>query len=178
MTKKIFVLIIAILLIFATSSVFAANEIKDSMDKTGSTVKNIVDGTGNVLRDTGAAISNGARNLGDDVANGAKNMGEAIGNGARDVGETINNGARDAGSAVRNGASQITGDFTRNDNRSNDNGGSYTVARTSTEGGTIMGMSANTWTWFILAITALAIIALVWYYAMENKNAYGKHHND
>ena len=167
MTKKIFVLIIAILLIFATSSVFAANEIKDSMDKTGSTVKNIVDGTGNVLRDTGAAISNGA-----------KNMGEAIGNGARDVGETINNGARDAGSAVRNGASQITGDFTRNDNRSNNNGGSYTVARTSTEGGTIMGMSANTWTWFILAITALAIIALVWYYAMENKNAYGKHHND
>ena len=166
MTKKIFALIIAIILILATSCVFATNEIKDSMDKTGSTVKNIVDGTENVLRDTGAAISNGAKNLGDDVANGAKNMGEAI-----------NNGARDAGTAVRNSASQVTGDLTRNDNRSN-NEGSYTVARTSTDGGTIMGMSANTWTWFILAITALAIIALVWYYAMENKNAYGKHHND
>ncbi len=177
MTKKIFALIIAMILILATSCVFATNEIKDSMDKTGSTVKNIVDGTGNVLRDTGATISNGAKNLGDDVANGARNMGEAINNGARDVGETINNGARDAGTAVRNSASQVTGDLTRNDNRSN-NGGSYTVARTSTDGGTIMGMSANTWTWFILAITALAIIALVWYYAMENKNAYGKHHND
>ncbi len=174
MTKKIFALIIVMILILATSSVFATNEIKDSMDKTGSTVRNIVDGTGNVLRDTGAAITDGAKNLGEDVENGARNMGEAISNGARDIGNTINNGARDAGAAVSNGASRVTTDLTRSDNMNS----GYTATRTSTESGTIMGMSANTWTWFILAITALAIIALVWYYAMENKNAYGKHHND
>ena len=67
--------------------------------------------------------------------------------------------------------------FTRNDNRSNNNGGSYTVARTSTEGGTIMGMSANTWTWFILAIVAIAIVGLVWYYAMQNSNEYNDNDN-
>lgn len=170
MTKKIFAIIIAILLIFATSSVFATN----TMDKAGSMVKNVVDGTGNVLRDTGAAITDGAKNLGEDIGNGAKNMGETINNGARNVGEAINNGARDAGAALSNGASRVTTDLTRNDNRD----GGYTATRTSTESGTIMGMSANTWTWFILAITALAIIALVWYYAMENKNEYGKHHNN
>lgn len=94
------------------------------------------------------------------VVNGAgtilKDAGEGIKDGARNVGETVNNGARD---------------MTRTDN--NDG---YTAARTSNNG-TIMGMSGTTWTWLVLGIAALAIVALVWYYAMQNKNEYN-HHND
>ena len=33
-----------------------------------------------------------------------------------------------------------------------------------------MGMSSNTWSWLILGIAAIAIIALVWYYSMQLNN--------
>ena len=95
------------------------------------------------------------------VVNGAgtvlKDAGEGIKDGARNVGEAVNNGARD---------------MTRTDN--NDG---YTARRTN-DSATIMGMSGTAWTWLVLAIAALAIVGLVWYYAMQNKNEYNNHHND
>lgn len=153
MTKKIFAFIIGLVFIFATSSVFATNELKDSMDKTGSSISNIVNGAGSVIKDAGTAVKEGAQ----------------------DIGNTVSNGVKDAGSALMNGAEKLTSDVTRTDTRSSANNG-YTTTRTSTDA-KIMGMSANTWTWFILAIAALAIVALVWYYAMQNQTEYN-HHND
>jgi sensor c-di-GMP phosphodiesterase-like protein len=134
MTKKIISFLIAIFIIFATSSVFAANEIKDTMEKAGNGVQNVVDGAGNIINDAGTAI---------------------------------NNGAKSVGNAVSNGTNMLATDMTRADNTNSN----YSATRTSTDS-TIMGMSANMWTWFVLAILALAIIALVWYYAMQNNNTY------
>ena len=150
MTKKIFTFILALSLIFITSSVFAANEIKDSMNKAGSSMQNVVNGAGNVMRDAGATITNGVRNV---------------------------------GNAISNGVDNLSSDMTRTDNI--DNNGGYDATRTTTtrtlttnnDNATIMGMSANTWTWFILAITALAIIGVVWYYAMQHKTEYNNHNN-
>lgn len=143
MTKKIFAFIIACALIATTSFVFAANEIKDSMDKAGSTVQNVVNGAGEVVRDGAEAVKDGTKDAGD-----------AIGNAAGTVGSDINRGM-----------DQVTG---------NDNNG-YNAQRTSADEATILGMNANTWTWFVLAIAALAIVALVWYYAMQNKTEYNNH---
>ena len=42
----------------------------------------------------------------------------------------------------------------------------YSARRTSTEN-TVMGMSSNAWTWIILGVAAIAIIAVVWYYSMQ-----------
>jgi hypothetical protein len=134
MTKKVFAFLIAIFIIFATSSVFAANEIKDSMDKAGSSVQNVVDGAGNIIKDAGTTITDGAKNV---------------------------------GNAVSNGTNKLTTDMTRTDTTNTN----YSATRTSADS-SFMGMSANTWTWFILAIAALAIIALVWYYAMQNNTEY------
>lgn len=134
MTKRIFAFFVAIAMILFTSSVFATNEIKQSMDKAGSSVKNVVNGAETVVKDGANAVGTGAKDLGNTFANGAARV-------------TSNDG--------------------------------YSTARTqattrsmTTNNGTILGMSANTWTWFILAIAALAIVGLVWYYAMQNKSEY------
>lgn len=138
MTKKIFAFLLGIAMIFITSSVFATNEIKSSMDKAGSSIQNAVNGAGNVVKEGASAVGNGVKDLGNTLQNGV----------TRTEGET--------GTDTNNG---------------------YTATRTATTDGTILGMSANTWTWFVLAIAALAIIGLVWYYAMQNKTEYD-HHND
>lgn len=150
MTKKIFAVIFAFVLIILTSTVFAAGELQDSMNKAGANVKNAVEGTENVLKDGAAAVGNGTKDLGNTIQNGAT----AVGNGAKNVGTTM-----------QNGVSSVT--------RNKDENTGYTAMRTAT-GGTFMGMNGTTWTWFILAIAALAIIGLVWYYAMQNNNDYNK----
>ena len=55
--------------------------------------------------------------------------------------------------------------------------GRYNTSRTSTEG-TLMGMSSNGWTWLILGIAAIAIIAVVWYYSMQFTNKNNNNDND
>lgn len=150
MTKKVFAIIIAIVLMLCVSNVFAANnELGDSMNKAGNTVKNVVGGAENVVEDAAGAIGTGV-----------KNTANAVGTGVKDLGNTFSTGAARV---------------TNNNHRNNSN---YTTTRTATTGNqaTFLGMSANTWTWFVLAIVTLAIVGLVWYYAMQNKNEYSDNH--
>ena len=53
----------------------------------------------------------------------------------------------------------------------------YTANRTATTGtanagntGNFLGMSSTMWTWLILAVAVIAIIALVWYYSNQLNN--------
>ena len=48
---------------------------------------------------------------------------------------------------------------------------SYTATRTNTEGSTLMGMNATMWTWLIIGIATIAIVALVWYYSMQMRSS-------
>ena len=152
MTKKIFALFLAIVFALFTTSVFAANnEIGDSLNKAGNSVRNVIDGAGTVIKDG----VNG-------ITNGVQNAGNAVSNGSHTVGNTISN--------------------TNTQNTNTDNDG-YNATRTieprtttARTNNTFLGMSGTTWTWFILAIAALAIIGLVWYYAMQNKNEYNDNH--
>ena len=57
-------------------------------------------------------------------------------------------------------------------NRNDTQSTNYTANRTATTGtatnaGTFLGMSSTMWTWLILAIAIVAIIALVWYYSNQ-----------
>lgn len=147
MTKKIFAFVIALLLVLCTSYVFAANnEISDSMNKTGNTVQSAAEGVRNVVGN---------------VENGIENGAARIGNGVQDLGNTF-----------ADGAARVTNDGTTLDRNNDDQ---YTAVRTAS-GGSFMGMNGTTWTWFILAIAALVIVGLVWYYAMQN-NEYKTHNN-
>ena len=57
-------------------------------------------------------------------------------------------------------------------NSNNTQSTNYTANKTATTGtatnaGTFLGMSSTMWTWLILAIAIVAIIALVWYYSNQ-----------
>ncbi len=154
MTKKIFALIIAIVFALFTTSVFASNtDVGESLNKAGSSIRNVVNGAETVIEDGAKDLVDGAKDMGNNMENADDNRANEQDNmnPADTMAGTIDNG--------------------------NNNGG-YTATRTSstTNGNTFLGMSANTWTWFVLAIAALAIIALVWYYAMQNKSDYEDNH--
>ena len=98
------------------------------------------------------------------------------------VENTVENAALD----ISNTSKDVTGDTENKMSKSKDkmNNGifssagatnNYSARRTSTEN-TVMGMSSNAWTWIILGVAAIAIIAVVWYYSMQFTN--NNHHND
>ncbi len=79
---------------------------------------------------------------------------------------TIENGARD----ISNTAKDMTNTNSGN-NAGSENTNSYTATRTSSEGtSTFLGMGPTAWTWLIIGIAAIAIVALVWYYGTQINN--------
>ena len=100
---------------------------------------------GNTLKDAAEGTRNVVGNMENGIENGAKNVKNAV------TGATGNmeNAAQGATNGVMN-----TMD------------GNYTAERTAGSV-TVWGMSANTWTWLILAIVGIAIIGLVWYYGAQ-----------
>lgn len=115
------------------------------------------------MNKAGGNVKNAVEGAGNVIKDGAS----AVGTGVKDLGESARNGINN----VEHGASDVMGRMTT----TNNNNG-YTATRTATNG-TFMGMSGSTWTWFILAIAALGIIGIVWYYAMQNSKEYHEHHN-
>ena len=95
------------------------------------------------------------------------------------LGEEITDSLNKAGNSVRNVADDAMNmgtDNTRNNNngtaRNYDNGNGYNAVRTSVDdmatGAT--NMSTTTWIWIILAVAAIIIVAMVWYYAVQDNN--------
>ena len=118
-----------------------------------------------------------ANNLTNDVKNTAGNVGNALANRSNDAKgaikkaeDTVENGAKDVKTAISNTAETVTngtestvadtsGTLTNND--------TYTATRTSATNSGFLGMSSTSWTWLILAIVGIAIVALVWYYGAQ-----------
>lgn len=147
MLKKVLSLLTVATLVFFTSSVFAAN---------------------NEVQDSMTSAGNTVRNVVGGAENVVENAAGAIGTGVRDIGNAVSNGVER---------------MTNNDGNNNDRVG-YDATRTGTtrttdgaNNGTFLGMNSNTWTWFVLAIAAIAIVGLVWYYAMQNKNEYNNNNH-
>ena len=151
MKKKLF--ITAILLAIFTFAFLPNAFANTGMDNAVNGIRNFVGGTENVMEDAGKG-----------VVNGVKDGVNAVGNGARDVANGIDNGMN-------------------RDNRANDmtpNNGGYTATRTSTDTGAtgLFGnVSNDIWTWMVLAIVGIVIVALVMYYAKQN-NITTYHHDD
>ena len=110
-------------------------------DDMGNNIKNTVNGATNTVVD-------GTQNLAEDVRTG-------IGNAEN----TIENGARNIGNAVMDGANDV---MNMGDN-------DYTATRTATEDVSIIdNTAATTWTWIAVAIAAIVIVSLVWYYSAQH----------
>lgn len=150
MKKKIYISILTIIAVIfiSFSYTFAANDMS-AVDG----IRNVVGGAENVVEDAGKGIVNGVRNI---TSNGENAM---------------DNVTRDAGNTMQNVGNGIAGALTTDNN-------GYDATRTTTRTavdaseGTFFGMNSTVWTWLIMAIVGIAIVALVWMYAKQNNNSY------
>ena len=116
------------------------------------------------------AVVDGIRN----VVGGAENVMENAGNG-------IVSGVRNVTSAGQNTMENATGDMgNRTMGGMTTDNNDYTATRTTTRAATttnatFLGMSSTMWTWLIMGIVGVAIIALVWMYAKQNENSYNEY---
>ena len=106
---------------------------------------------GSMLQDA----ANGVR----DAVGGAEN---AIEDGAKDIANTTKGVTGSAENAMEN---KDNSGMTQNNNRTNNS--NYIATRTATTNQTFMGMSSTAWTWLIIGIAGIAIVALVWYYGSQ-----------
>ena len=119
--------------------------------------KNMDNAVNNVRNFVGGA-ENVVKDAGKDVANGIKSGLNAIDDGAKDVGNDVKNGMNDMGRTTNN----------------------YTATRTATttDNGLLGNVSNTVWSWLIIAIVAIVIVALVLFYANQNKNTTTYHNDD
>ena len=114
-------------------------------------LQNAADGVKNVVGNAENAVEGTAR----DISNASKNATGAMENTANNIGNNMMNATNDAANDVSTGMTATT----------NNN---YTATRTATTGDTtFMGMNSTVWTWLILGVAAIAIVALVWYYSAQ-----------
>lgn len=114
----------------------------------------------------------------DGVGQGISNAGNEIQNSWDKLGNSVQN----AGNRIATGVSNMGKDETNNNNTgfmgmtddNNRDGRSYTATRTATNTPTVLGMNGTMWTWFVFAILAVVVIALVWYYGMQQKDNTGR----
>ena len=156
MNKKIFLslLVISLFIISVCSYSFAAND--NMMDNARNAVMSAGNSIGNAAVTAKNAIVNGAQ----DITNGAGTLGKD----AMNTAGTMGNDAGDISS--RTDADSATGVIGNGDD-------DYTATRTATTtDSNLLGMSTATWTWLILGIVGIIIVALVWYYGAqyEHKN--------
>ena len=114
-----------------------------------------------------------------DVKNGISNVTNTVVNGVENLGKDVRGGIGAAENGIED-ALKIDGNKTNNSNtvntatnaRSNTNNG-YTATRTATNALTNNDTS-TLWIWLVVAIAAIVIIGLVWYYGAQNNT----HHNE
>lgn len=144
MYKKIFVaLAILTIGIFSFSICFANND--HMLEDAANGVRNIVGGAENAIEDGARAIAN--------TTKGATGAAENSMDNATGMTENTNNNNN-------NNNSEMNGNDRTNSN-------TYIVTRTSATDSRFMGMNATAWTWLILGIAGIAIVALVWYYGSQ-----------
>lgn len=148
MKKKLYITILTLLAIltFSISYTFAANNIS-AVDG----IRNVVGGAENVVEDAGKGIVDGVRNV---TSAGQNTMGNAT------------SGAK---TQTQNTTNKITGTTTDGYTATRT---TTTRAATGTTDGTFLGMNSTVWTWLIMAIVGIAIVALVWIYAKQNHHSY------
>lgn len=113
------------------------------------------DGAKNAVSNVTNTVVNGANHLGSDVRNGVG----AVENGIEDALKFNNNRTTDTG---------LMGDNTRTGTTTG-----YATTRTTANGATTNNTS-TLWIWLIVAIAAIVIIGLVWYYGTQNRTHHGE----
>ena len=109
--------------------------------------------------------ADGVRNVVGDAENAVEDAARNISNASKEATNSMEQGANNVGNAIMNH------NTTNNNMRVNTTNDNYTATRTATTDNTFMGMNATAWTWLIIGIAAIAIVALVWYYSMQVRSS-------
>ena len=123
-------------------------------------------------------FANDATNMVENATNGVRNVVGGAENAIENAAGGISNTAKNVTEDMENKANSITNSMTNATNTTKDtnddvNNNGYTASRTSTNNGsaTFMGMTSTSWTWLIVGIAAIAIIALIWYFSSQTRTS-------
>ena len=160
MKKKLLIIsLISIISIMISTYVFAENNDTNTL---GEEIQDSSEKVENTIEDAGNSIKNGVENAGEAAGDMVEGAGNAAGDMMNGAGNTVN--------SMMNGVSNTTNTIVDDTTNTANNG--YNTARTTTEDTTTGFMdTANTWMWITLAIVAVAIIGLVWYYAAQTNGS-------
>ena len=106
-----------------------------------------------------------ANDMVNDAVEGARNVVGGAENAVENAAKDVTNATKNATNSVENKMENIT------NNRVTLSTSTYNATRTNAEGSTLMGMNATMWTWLIIGIATIAIVALVWYYSMQMRSS-------
>lgn len=163
MKKSIFIISFIILsLFFSYSFVFAENAgeqvvngVRQTVNGVENAAQDAANNTGNALQESG----NNMKNKAQDAGNNIKGSLENAGNNLQNAGNNMMNSVENAGNDMMNST----------DNMMNDDG--YTASRTAAETNNNQAngwMNRDMWTWIIVGIITIVIVALIWYYASRH----------
>ncbi len=112
------------------------------------------------------AIENGARDVGTEVKDSWDKMSGTVEN----AGNNIKGAMNTMGNNIK-GATESVGNTLKTTMDGNNHSNNYQATRTSSmAGNNLFRMNSTAWTWLILAVLAVAIGGLVWYYGTQNAN--------
>ena len=156
---------VAIALVFSFNICFATNTDGKGLQDAANGVRNVVGNAENTVEGAAKNISGKSKEATGSMEGGMNNATNNMVDGANGRGTTNTNGTNQDG---RNNG-QISTTNTNNP---------YVATRTATGDATFMGMNATAWTWLIIGIAAIAIVALVWYYSTQLTNKNNHDHLD
>ncbi len=149
--KSLIILSVFCLIVFLSTACFATNLVEGT--------KNALDSAGNGVE----AMVNGAEGAMENAKNGMGNMMSDMGEGMQNVMDDVKDGM---------GNDDMTNHDTTGMTGTDDGG--YNAERTATTRAiSADGASAGTnsaFVWIVLAIAAVIIVALVWYYGTQTEN--------
>lgn len=148
MHKKIFILTLIISLVCFSSICFANNTMAEDVKDMGKDAMNTVD--------------DGINNIGSSITNTTENAGNEIGQSENKIENDMDN---------------MTQDKKDDDNKDNTmagitTNGDYTTTQTAV---TSTMENTNFWTWAIIILAAIGIIAVIWYYSSQNKEDHNRY---
>ena len=144
--KNIFTVILSIILLFSLSySKVLANEDQKTNSNLGNTVSESMHKTEEAGKNVWNAVTNDHNQNNNNNNNNNQNVGDKMRDGVNSVANTVENGVRNVANA------------------------GYNTARTAADT-TATTNTSTIWTWVVLLAVGAAIIALVWYFAMQNSN--------
>lgn len=111
-------------------------------------------------------FGNVVSNAGTDIREGAESVTGAVRSGVQNAENVVENAGNSVTSGVKNTGNAIESATTGNDG--------YTATRTATTNN-MGGINSTMWIWVTMAVAAIAIIALVWYYGMQNNVSKNSH---